>query len=80
MMLQIGLSDQGLQREFGSIREPTLQSFTEKIEGYDQGLKSTGTSVFANAATKGATPRRSAPQNSCNTPSNRNRGRGERIT
>ena len=70
MMLQIGLSDQGLQRELGSIREPTLQSFMEKIEGYKQGLKSTGTSVFANAATKGATPRHSAPQNARNTPSN----------
>ena len=31
MMLQIVLSDQGLQRELSSIREPTLQSFTEKI-------------------------------------------------
>ena len=78
MMLQIGLSDQGLQRELGSIREPSLQSFTEKIEEYEQGLKSTGTSVFANAATKGATPRRSAPQNTLNTPSDPTRGRGER--
>ena len=33
MMLQIGISDQGLQREFGLIREPTLQAFNEKIEG-----------------------------------------------
>ena len=36
MMLQIGLNDQGLQRELGSIREPILQSFTEKIEGYEK--------------------------------------------
>ena len=78
MMLQIGLSDQGLQRELSSIREPTLQSSMEKIEGYEQGLKSTGSSVFANAATKGPTPRRSAPQNSRNTSSNPNRGKGER--
>ena len=78
MMLQIGLSDQGLQRELGSIREPMLQSFTEKIEGYEQGLKSTGSSVFVNAATKGPTPRRSTPQNSRNNSSNTNRGKGER--
>ena len=78
MMLQIGSSDQGLQRELGSIREPTLQSFTEKIEGYEHGLKSMGTSVFANAATKGPAPRRSKPQNSRNNPSNPNRGKGER--
>ena len=78
MMLQIGLSDQGLQRELGSIREPTLQSFMEKIEGYEQGLKSAGTSVFANAATKEPTPGRSAPQISCNNLSNPNRGKGER--
>ena len=77
-MLQIGLSDQGLQRELGSIREPMLQSFTEKIEGYEQGLKSTGSSVFVNAATKGPTPRRSTPQNSRNNSSNTNRGKGER--
>ena len=51
MMLQIGLSDQGLQHELGFIRDPTLQLFTEKIEGYEQGLKTTGSSVFANAAT-----------------------------
>ena len=72
MMLQIGLSDQGLQSELGSIREPTLQRFTEKIEGYEQGLKSTGSSVFANAATRGPTPRRPANQNSRNNTFNTN--------
>ena len=64
MMLQIGLSDQVLQRELGSIREPTLQSFTEKIEGYEQGLKSTG------SATRGPSPRRPTPQNSRTNTSN----------
>ena len=77
MMLQIGLNDQGLQRELGSIREPTLQSFTEKIEGYEQGLKSTGSSVFANATTRWPIPRRPTPQNSLTNSSNANRGRGE---
>ena len=78
MMLQIGLSNQGLQRELGSIRDPTLQSFTKRIEGYEQGLKSTRSSVFMNAATRGPTPRRPANQASRNNPSNANRGRGER--
>ena len=30
MMLQIGISDQGLLRELGSIREPAPQAFNEK--------------------------------------------------
>ena len=36
MMLQIGLSDQNLQRELGAIRNPTLDTFSEKIEGFEQ--------------------------------------------
>ena len=36
MMLQIGVSDSNLQRELGSIRHPTLDAFTEKIEGFEQ--------------------------------------------
>ena len=34
MMLQIGLSDSNLQRELGSIRNPTLDAL--KIEGFEQ--------------------------------------------
>ena len=29
MMLQVAISNQGLQRELGSTREPTLQAFNE---------------------------------------------------
>ena len=36
MMLQIGLSDRNLQRELGAIRNPTLDTFSEKIEGFEQ--------------------------------------------
>ena len=35
MMLQIGLSDQNLQRELGAILNPTLDTFSEKIEGFE---------------------------------------------
>ena len=77
MMLQIGLSDQGLQRELGSIRDPTLQLFTEKIEDYEEGLKTTGSSVFANIATRGSAPRRPANQGIHNSSSNPTHGRGE---
>ena len=34
MMLQISISDAGFQQELDSIREPTLQAFNEKIEGF----------------------------------------------
>ena len=33
---QIGLSDQNLQRELGAIRNPTLDSFSERIEGFER--------------------------------------------
>ena len=36
MMLQIGLSDQNLQRELGAIHNPTLDTFSEKIEGFEE--------------------------------------------
>ena len=36
MMLQIGLTDSNLQRELGGIRNPTLDAFSEKIEGFEQ--------------------------------------------
>ena len=36
MMLQIGLTDSNLQRELGRIRNPTLDAFSEKIEGFEQ--------------------------------------------
>ena len=39
MMLQIGLSDGQLRRDLGGIREPTLKSFSEKIECFEQAKK-----------------------------------------
>ena len=36
MMLQIGLSDTSLQRELGAVCNPTLATFNEKIEGFEQ--------------------------------------------
>ena len=36
MMLQIGLSNSNLQRELGAIRNPTLDAFNDKIEGFEQ--------------------------------------------
>ena len=47
MMLQIGISDPGLQRELGSIREPTLQAFNEKIKVYEQARKATSNTAFS---------------------------------
>ena len=52
MMLHIGISDQGLQRELGSIREPT-QAFKEKIEGYEQARKTICNTAVAALACNG---------------------------
>ena len=76
-MLQIDISDQGLLRELGSIREPTLQAFNEKIEGYEQARKTTSSTVFGNAATRGGAQRRPANQGTRSTGNNVTRGRGE---
>ena len=46
MMLQIGVSDSNLQRELGSIRHPTLDAFTEKIEGFEQAKLSMSTNAY----------------------------------
>ena len=61
-MLQIGISDPGLQRELGSIREPTLQAFNEKIEGFEQAHRTTNNTAYGNAASRGNPPRRPANQ------------------
>ena len=39
MMLQIGVSVPVLQRELGSIKNPTLLAFNDKIEGFEQARK-----------------------------------------
>ena len=77
MMLQIGIFDQGLQQELGSIREPT-QAFNEKIEGYEQARKTTCNTAFGNAAMRGAAPPRPSNQGNHPTCPNIPCGRGER--
>ena len=61
MMLQIGVSDPALQQELGSIRNPTLPSFNEKIKGYEQARKTTSSTAFGNAASRGNPNRRPPP-------------------
>ena len=52
MMLQIGISDSNLQRELGSIRNPTLDAFTEKIEGYEQAKLAMATNAHGLVASR----------------------------
>ena len=52
MMLQIGVSDSNLQRELGSIRNPTLDAFTEKIEGFEQAKLSVATNAHGLVASR----------------------------
>ena len=67
MMLQIGASDPALRRELGAIRNPTLNNFNEKIEGFEQARKTEMSSAHGLAA-KGSTPRRQGSQQNRNTP------------
>ena len=79
-MLQISASDSALQRELGAIKNPTLQSFNTKIEGYEQARKTTATTAFGITASK-TSPQRRLPMNNQNKPNNRpsnTRGRGKR--
>ena len=39
MMLQIRASDPALRRELGSIKNPTILAFNDKIEGFEQAKK-----------------------------------------
>ena len=67
MMLQIGVSNPALQRELGSIKNPTLPAFSDKLEGYEQARKTVAQSAFGLAATKGnqpSLPPSSGPSNS----------------
>ena len=54
MMLQLGLSDTNLQRELGAIRNPTLEAFKEKIEGYEQAKRTVSGSAHGLAVSRGA--------------------------
>ena len=75
MMLQIGISDPALQRELGSIQNPTLAAFNDKLEGYKQARRTTNSTAFGNAASRAASNRHPPAQNSRpNIP----RGQGER--
>ena len=80
MMPQIGTSDSDLQRELGAIRNTTLKSINNKIEGYEQARKTTASTAFENAASK-ATPQHRLPagaQNKSNPRPSYSHGRGER--
>ena len=78
MMLQIGISDPALQWELGSIWNPTLAAFNDKLEGYEQARRTTNSTAFGNAASRGASNRRPPAHNSRPAPrTNISRGRGE---
>ena len=64
MMLQIGISDPGLQRELGTIRDPTHAAFNDKIEGYEQARRNTHNTAYSNVASRGSASRRPANQGS----------------
>ena len=67
MMLQIGASDPALRRELGSIKNPTLIAFNDKIEGFEQARKTESSTAYGLAA-KGAPSRRGQnPSSSKNT-------------
>ena len=50
MMLQIGASDPALRRELGSIKNPTLIAFNDKIKGFEQARKMESSSAYGLAA------------------------------
>ena len=79
IMLQIGVLDAALQRELGAIKNPTLLDFNDKNEGCEQARKTTASTAYGNAASKGASQRRpsTGPPKS-NFRSAAPRGRGER--
>ena len=81
MMLQLGLSDTNLQRELGSIRNPTLEAFKEKIEGYEQAKRTMSSSAHGLAISRGAPGSGCRGGGAANKPPNRNnpnKNKGER--
>ena len=46
MMLQIGASDPALRRELGSIKNQTLITFNDKIEGFEQARKTESSTAY----------------------------------
>ena len=81
MMLQIGISDPALQRELGTVRNPTFEAFNEKIEGYEQARRTTARSAFGNAASRASSFSTRRNPNQGNRPADRPnvpRSRGKR--
>ena len=79
MMLQIGASDPALRRKLGSIKNPTILAFNDKIEGFEQARKTESSSAYGLAA-KGTPARRNQnPSTSRNNQcAGQTRGSGER--
>ena len=82
-MLQIGLSDSNLQRELGSIRNPTLDAFTERIEGFEQAKLTMATNAHGLAASRGNAnggrrPNVASGRNASKPQPNRNRAERDR--
>ena len=78
MMLQIGASDPTLKHELGSIKNPTLLNFNDKIECYEQARKTEQSTAYG-LATKGSTQKRQGTQANRNMQRvNQNRGGAER--
>ena len=81
MMLQIGLSDSSLQRELGAVRNSTLASFSEKIEGFEQACCTLSFSAYGNAVSRTSNPSNRHNSGQSGRPANKNppmRGKGER--
>ena len=81
MMLQIGLSDSSLQRELGAIRNPTLDAFSEKIEGFEQARRIVSGNAYGNAVTRPNTNSGRKTSNRAGRSTNKNqpnRNKGER--
>ena len=55
MMLQIGLSDSSLRRELGAVRNPTLDAFSEKIQGFEQAIRTESVNTYGNAVSRSNT-------------------------
>ena len=83
MMLQIKLSDTSLQRELGTVSNPTLAAFSERIEGFKQARWTISSSAYSNAVSRSnpsftssrRNPGQSGRPANCATPP---RGKGER--
>ena len=81
MMLQIGLTDSNLQRELGGIRNPTLDAFSEKIEGFEQAKRTMASGAHGMAVSHSNTSVGRRSNNAANKAQNKsqpNRNRGER--